>query len=394
MKRIFLVFALLFFSEGCFPELNRNLLDISIYMSFLQLLKKNNIPEAVSPPIDGEDQTNPADDEVIISLTPPSILIKRQTGETLSSNEIIHFGKVGVGNSGLGKTIQIEVSNQGESDLVIQSLSITGGSNFTIINSGLGTILNGQSTIIELRYLPSVATIHSSILEIVSNSILNGTINITLSGEGETIDSGLTVYYRFSGDLNDSSGNGNNGNQFGTLTYGQDRNGNPNSAIVGDGTGTNRFSVNLSPAWAWDSTYSATAWVNASGWFNLLGRRFITTCTTMIVLLVADTKVALGRDSFSCGGWAVFDSVIQSETLLDRWVHVAYVVSSGNGTFYINGVASGTFSIPGSPTFGSDEIQFLADNFFGPLNGRLDEVRIYNTTALTASQVQAIYNQD
>lgn len=64
------------------------------------------------------------------------------------------------------------------------------------------------------------------------------------------------------------------------------------------------------------------------------------------------------------------------------WNHIAVVINSGSGTFYINGLAAGTFSSASSLT-GSYIGQ---DGGSDPLKAYVDDLRIY-TSALTSNQI-------
>lgn len=108
------------------------------------------------------------------------------------------------------------------------------------------------------------------------------------------------------------------------------------------------------------------------------------------------------KSAGSCGGDAAALSS-NSTTLNDgNWHHFATVVTtdtvtSGNNTItlYIDGVLDqGTISRNGSG-YGAVAQNLrigYTEGGGGYFNGSIDEVRIYNT-ALTAAQIQALYNQ-
>jgi hypothetical protein len=88
---------------------------------------------------------------------------------------------------------------------------------------------------------------------------------------------------------------------------------------------------------------------------------------------------------------------IRTSTLavpLNTFSHFAVTMNGNTLTFYINGVAAGTFTVPARPkttgrlTFGAVE---LSTGIKGPFQGILDEISLYSTP-LTTAQILAIYN--
>jgi hypothetical protein len=73
---------------------------------------------------------------------------------------------------------------------------------------------------------------------------------------------------------------------------------------------------------------------------------------------------------------------------LGQWTHLAFVHSGAVQLIYVNGVLVNT-DVLGSATVGGPGVLYLGnDGFYAPLNGYLDDVRIYSK-ALTAKQIQA-----
>ncbi|MCC5816437.1 MAG: hypothetical protein JJT78_16930, partial [Leptospira sp.] len=399
MKWILTFIIILFLS--CFPNLDRTPLDISMVLSFLKMNSQSNSTEnSTQEENETEESTEESEDSEDPDpepdpTDPPTIEVRNISDEILAENETINFGKVGFGTSGTFKILQLVVFNRGEDDLIINGTSFIGANAdaFTLDEiSGSSTIATNDSSQLIIRYTPSAGENQTANLIIESNSGISPNFTLILQGEGVSLDSGLTLHYKFDGDLIDTSGNGNNGTQVGTLTYGQDRKEQPNSAIIGDGNNNNRVTVNLPPAWNWNSTFSASAWVfNEGGQFTLLRKNSIGTCTAQIAVGFSDDELRLARDSNTCGGWATSISNTISEPVLNRWAHIAYVANAGTVTFYLDGEFLGSQSIssaadPGPLNPGSELLEILSIGFWTPLIGRLDELRIYNTTALTASQ--------
>jgi hypothetical protein len=401
MKWILTLIIFLFLS--CFPNLDRTPLDISMILSFLKMNSQSNTTENSTQEDNETEETTEDSGEPEPEpepTDPPTIEVRNISDDILVENDTINFGRVGFGTSGTFKILRLVVFNRGEDDLVINGTSFGGANSdaFTLDEiSGSSTIATNDSSELFLRYTPSAGANQTANLIIESNSGVSPNFNLVLQGEGIPLDFGLTLHYKFDANLIDSSGNGNNGTQVGTLNYGQDRKGQFNSAIIGDGTDTNRVTVNLPPAWNWNSTFSVTAWVlNTGGQFNLLRKNSIGFCTAQISLGFSNDELRLARDALTCGGWQTSLSNFIPDPIQNRWVHVAYIASGGMASFYLDGEFIGTqpISSASSPEPGSELLDILGVGFWTPLNGRLDELRVYNTTALTASQVQAIYNQD
>ena len=88
--------------------------------------------------------------------------------------------------------------------------------------------------------------------------------------------------------------------------------------------------------------------------------------------------------------WHNNDVTSTGTVSLNTWSHVAVTYDGSNRTFYINGVASGSFASSGLNIITSDfEIGSTAgdENF----NGSLDEVMIFNR-ALSSSEIKALYD--
>ena len=92
-------------------------------------------------------------------------------------------------------------------------------------------------------------------------------------------------------------------------------------------------------------------------------------------------------------------SMLSYPMLINNWVHIAVVYSNKQPTLYLNGVkvrtgiaSDRTFVYPSKDFGGSyDSVWGYQFRFYGPYNGLLDEVSVYNRT-LSASEIAAIYN--
>jgi hypothetical protein len=110
-------------------------------------------------------------------------------GGFLSAPGSMSFGTVTVGS---GQTQTLTISNTGGSSLTISNASIT-GSGFTF--SGLGlpyTLSPGASTSLSTTFSPTTSGAYSATLALTSNAS-DPTVNVTLTGTGNTTSGTLTV---------------------------------------------------------------------------------------------------------------------------------------------------------------------------------------------------------
>jgi hypothetical protein len=78
--------------------------------------------------------------------------------------------------------------------------------------------------------------------------------------------------------------------------------------------------------------------------------------------------------------------------VVGAWYHVAFVMRTGITTMYLNGNQYGTGTYPNEFTISEVRISSTGQYTGHAFCGSVDDLRIYNT-ALTAAQVQSIYNQ-
>jgi len=82
-------------------------------------------------------------------------------------------------------------------------------------------------------------------------------------------------------------------------------------------------------------------------------------------------------------------SIGTSAVTASKWYNIACVINAGNISGYLNGVSFGSFATTESTSFTN---MFVATvNGFNGFNGSVQDLRVYNT-ALTATQIQGIYN--
>jgi hypothetical protein len=209
---------------------------------------------------------------------------------------------------------------------------------------------------------------------------------------------GLFACYTMSNNVQDSSGNGNNGTTVGTLSYTTGL-GAFGTALRLNGSGD---CVDLGNKAAFNPTgsFSVSLWANAAEW-----------STSWVHVMIANRGEPAGGP-----GWAIRrysdnnlcfttrgvgttaeDTASTTAMRLNEWIHIVcvYNQAAGTKTIYLNGVESGAgTTTPGSSIKASTHKTYIGaraniDNT-GPeayFNGALDEIRLYNR-ALSASEAE------
>lgn len=139
-------------------------------------------------------------------------------------------------------------------------------------------------------------------------------------------DEGLVLFMGFNGDVNDMSGNGNNGSIAGAVTYQADRFGNPESAISLTGNASNHVDVNYTPSFSFSEGFTMAAWFNTntlSGDRRILQMGNTDSSGQGFHLMKSDDSMGavlkVGGPYF--GQWSDLDGPTSITT--DNWHHIA-----------------------------------------------------------------------
>lgn len=313
---------------------------------------------------------------------------------SLVSGDTIPFGPVGSGTGGTYKELVFTILNSGLKSLAISSVSIVPTGNYTVQTAlPLDVGILSQAPLI-VRYTPTANLAASAILTITNNDTTNSSFVLNLNGNGVDVGTGLTAYYPLNGNFNDSSGNGSNGTPVGSMSFTTDRAGLPGAAAF-DGSGSNYIQSTLSTGWTYNSTFSLCAWVQSSqSSFSLLARPQFGLNTAQLEFGYNSPNFQISRDDFSNTGWTF--TTIAGSSAVGQWQHLAYVSNGGNVSVYLNGVFVGSSALSnnGFPANSNPILLFGFGFFLLPLSGAMDDVHIYDTTALSPAQVLALYNQN
>jgi hypothetical protein len=226
-----------------------------------------------------------------------------------------------------------------------------------------------------------------SIVLIAAISLL-GTVNGALAGPIAP----LKVYYPFSGNGADASGNGNDGTVIGAgLTT--DRFGHPKSAYHFDGVDDY---IDLPSLYSYSpAQVTINAWVNLD---SIGTRQMITIKATGLdtpgnfALEIADSGHIRWQGN-NGGWWAVMGTTLLQT---DTWYQITAVQDGGTSRVFLNGVEDGSGTnagiAAGTIPWMIGQHPWYQGGFvpgFG-FDGTIDDVRIYDG-ALTGEQIQALY---
>lgn len=225
----------------------------------------------------------------------------------------------------------------------------------------------------------------------------NGFLEFTMTGNksylGEIISDSPTALYRTeeaSGATANASVGGINGTYVGGITYAQ------TTAIL-DNSKTVRFNgttgyINLGNNFNATANFAVEAWVRPQA----VGVRkdFVNKEGTNNGWWLGMESTS--RVSFAVGNGSTVHKVTGTTALVaNTWYHVVGVRDSAAGLLriYLNGVEETTIAFTGSPSNNSNNLYIANSAFAGSrfLNGRIDEVAIYQNNALAPARVAAHY---
>ena len=230
-----------------------------------------------------------------------------------------------------------------------------------------------------------------------NDSSENPNINLT---------SGLVAYFPFNGNANDASGNDNNGTVYGA-TLVADRNGNQNSAYSFNGT-SNYIRTSDSNSLSLNGDFSISLWFydipDSQLYHTFLGKRLGGNWSYNLATSINTNGVQSELNKIFTGRRHV-SSVDEREYRFSNatfdfntWQHIVLTVQNNTITFYKNGLNMGTnsngnqFTLPMinqavGLTIGSNGSTVGTCEW---MNGKLDEIRIYNRV-LNTDEINYLY---
>ncbi len=268
-----------------------------------------------------------------------------------------------------------------------QTLAVTETGTYIVsVEDALGCMANDSTyvNIINLQIAQNDTTIFAG--ESIGLSIMGG--------DSANINNGLVAWYPFNGNANDESGNGNNGNVYGS-SLSVDRFGNENGCYSFNGA-ENYIYINASSSLNTATNLSTTinTWVNVMD-YNYDNPSLIyygvdysqpTFCN-----IIDDSLVRAANYLWQLPYGNCYSS---TKIIPNEWYFVSYVYDKQNSLIkvYVNGVfenqTSYTVTNPVNP-----HLEFGRDPYGGGsqfFNGKLDDIRIFNR-ALTDNEIQKLY---
>ncbi len=214
---------------------------------------------------------------------------------------------------------------------------------------------------------------------------------------------GLVGWYPFTGSLVDSSGNTNNGINYGaTLTT--DRYGNPNSAYSFDGT-SSFISIHDNPTLRPSDSLSIGAWVwidtTIVNSFSGIVDKPVNVPSSFASYQLITGNVSAGQQgdpgltTRTTAGYAWTADVTHS--YCNQWMYVVGTWDGANMRCYQNGILVATVPQTGSIIYSADSItigiRLGTYSTYGTdaFKGKIDDIVIYNR-ALTSCEVTRLYN--
>jgi autotransporter-associated beta strand protein len=266
------------------------------------------------------------------------------------------------------------------------SLTAAGGGPATLSVGG-----NNQSTIYggSLTGLGGLTKDGTGTLSLSASQSYLGATTIS-NGVLQLQGSPLVAYYNFDGTLADGSGNGNIGTANGALTYAPGMNGHQAISLNGS---SSWVSVNYSPSLANLTSYTVSAWVNASVITSdgIVGTRIGGDETFDMKLDTGGTRIH--GDIGNGSNWITTSADANGSSLsTNTWYMVTYSVSTTGYTVYLNSTAVANGALSTTPLFMTpSETLGIGMDYRGEyFNGLMQNVSIYDT-ALSSANVAALF---
>ncbi|RAR47170.1 putative secreted protein (Por secretion system target) [Flavobacterium lacus] len=216
------------------------------------------------------------------------------------------------------------------------------------------------------------------------------------------LTNGLVAYYPLNGNANDFSGNNNNGSPFDNVTYITDPFGNASSAVsFGGTTSQGRISIPHSATLNFTTGATFSFWARVSSNTGTFGNGSVGAGGSHCFFAKAgdagggfwqlsNTQSGNLRHQIGNNSVAILTGIFENYTL-NQWIHYVVTMDASGHRTYINGVLQTTNTIAANFTAMANRplvIGRFNTNWY-PLNGGIDEFRVYNRV-LTTDEITAL----
>jgi len=272
--------------------------------------------------------------------------------------------------------------------------SVTGATSYNLVVDGTSVNVGNVTSYTKTGLAAGSRTYYVQAVNSGGTSANSNSISTTLV-------SGLLVYYPFTGNITDVSGNGVGATNY-SASLTTDRNSTANSAYsVSSGS---YISTGLSTAV--NSTFTLSMWIKPTATHEIdalyngdvstmfggtAGQNYLVGATHGGNAGNAGVGISAGTNGITvyehCDGY--MPALLIYQATLTSWTHVALVYKSKQTFLYVNGTLVGTGLV--STKNGFMDLN-VGSGAYGNFSGSFDEVRVYNRE-LTSTEINTIKNQ-
>lgn len=279
--------------------------------------------------------------------------------------------------------------------------------------NGCTFLWNDGETDTILTATPTGSTLYAVTVTNAAGCTVADSVLVTI--DNQSINCGLVALYRFDGDAKDASGNNNHGTPTGSFNWSRDRFGNCESAIHLNGIFQKGWvKVPNSPTLQFNAAKQMTAalWVELDALAGMSGFGNYAPNGVHILLAKAGDGIAtpdgfyqnlngVNGDLWYSGGSSSGTMNISASVhpnYSKTWKHLALVISPDSIKLYVDGIL--TAQNVSNTDFSAADAEDLylgimggpgaAQPYWYPLQGSLDDVRLYNR-ALSAAEINQLF---
>ena len=206
----------------------------------------------------------------------------------------------------------------------------------------------------------------------------------------------MIAYFPFNGNVDDESGNGNNGTIIGGVTSTADRHGNQNKAMQFNGTSGYIEVQNSTSLQSPKNALSITAWIWIDGYDDIKVAGIVNKTNTSSYgqygLSYHEWNNPNNINLYLNQGNVGFPAMVSLGLL--QWHFIATIFDGGKMIIYVDGIKLGDKPYTGVISEDNNPITIGLDSPGSReyLKGKLDDIRIYNTS-LSEEEMNCLYNE-